>query len=153
MIQIAICDDDMTTTSQIEEYIRQIEIEQHIQVQYRIFFDGKSFMQSVESGEAYDLIYLDVEMPLMKGLDAAKKLREMEISSLIIYISNYETYCESMIETEPFRFLRKPINDVDLFRKYFMSAYKKLENRNEYYTYSYKKIHHKINLNYSRNSI
>ena len=147
MIQIAICDDDMTTTSQIEEYIRQIEIEQHIQVQCRIFFDGKSFMQSVESGEAYDLIYLDVEMPLMKGLDAAKKLREMEISSLIIYISNYETYCESMIETEPFRFLRKPINDVDLFRKYFMSAYKKLENRNEYYTYSYKKIHHKININ------
>lgn len=147
MIQIAICDDDMTTTSQIEEYIRQIEIEQHIQVQYRIFFDGKSFMQSVESGEVYDLIYLDVEMPLMKGLDVAKKLREMEISSLIIYISNYETYCESMIETEPFRFLRKPINDVNLFRKYFMSAYKKLENRNEYYTYSYKKIHHKININ------
>lgn len=147
MIQIAICDDDMTTTSQIEEYIRQIEIEQHIQVQCRIFFDGKSFMQNVESGEVYDLIYLDVEMPLMKGLDAAKKLREMEISSLIIYISNYETYCESMIETEPFRFLRKPINDVDLFRKYFMSAYKKLENRNEYYTYSYKKIHHKININ------
>ena len=104
-------------------------------------------MQSVESGEVYDLIYLDVEMPLMKGLDVAKKLREMEISSLIIYISNYETYCESMIETEPFRFLRKPINDVDLFRKYFMSAYKKLENRNEYYTYSYKKIHHKININ------
>ena len=147
MIQIAICDDDMTITSQIEEYIRQIETEQHIQVQSRIFFDGKSFMQSVESGEVYDLIYLDVEMPLMKGLDAAKKLREMEISSLIIYISNYETYCESMIETEPFRFLRKPINDVDLFRKYFMSAYKKLENRNEYYTYSYKKIHHKININ------
>ena len=147
MIQIAICDDDMTTTSQIEEYIRQIETEQHIQVQSRILFDGKSFMQSVESGEVYDLIYLDVEMPLMKGLDVAKKLREMEISSLIIYISNYETYCESMIETEPFRFLRKPINDVDLFRKYFMSAYKKLENRNEYYTYSYKKIHHKININ------
>lgn len=147
MIQIAICDDDMTTTSQIEEYIRQIETEQHIQVQSRIFFDGKSFMQSVESGEVYDLIYLDVETPLMKGLDVAKKLREMEISSLIIYISNYETYCESMIETEPFRFLRKPINDVDLFRKYFMSAYKKLENRNEYYTYSYKKIHHKININ------
>ena len=146
MIQIAICDDDMTTTSQIEEYIRQIETKQHIQVQSRIFFDGKSFMQSVESGEVYDLIYLDVEMPLMKGLDVAKKLREMEISSLIIYISNYETYCESMIETEPFRFLRKPINDVDLFRKYFMSAYKKLENRNEYYTYSYKKIHHKINI-------
>ena len=129
MIQIAICDDDMTTTSQIEEYIRQIETEQHIQVQSRIFFDGKSFMQSVESGEVYDLIYLDVEMPLMKGLDVAKKLREMEISSLIIYISNYETYCESMIETEPFRFLRKPINDVDLFRKYFMSAYKKLEEQ------------------------
>ena len=52
MIQIAICDDDMTTTSQIEEYIRQIEIEQHIQIQYRIFFDGKSIMHSVESGEA-----------------------------------------------------------------------------------------------------
>lgn len=147
MIQVAICDDDMTTTSQIEEYIRQIEIEQHIQVQSRIFFDGKSFIQSVESGEVYDLIYLDVEMPLMKGLDAAKKLREMDIPSLIIYISNYETYCEPMIETEPFRFLRKPINDMDLFRKYFMSAYKKLENKKEYYTYSYKKIHHKVNIN------
>ena len=54
MIQIAICDDDMTITSQIEEYIRQIETEQHIQVQSRIFFDGKSFMQSVESGEVSD---------------------------------------------------------------------------------------------------
>lgn len=75
MIQIAICDDDMTTTSQIEEYIMQIEIEQHIQVQYRIFFDGKSFMQSVESGEAYDLIYLDVEMPLRNGIGCCKETK------------------------------------------------------------------------------
>ena len=147
MIQIAICDDDVTTTSQIEGYIRQICREQHIQVQSRIFFDGKSLIQSVEDGEVYDLIYLDVEMPVMRGLDAAKNLREMEIPSLIIYISNYETYYESMIETEPFRFLRKPINDLELFRKFFMIAYKRLENKKEYYTYSYNKVHHRIKLN------
>ena len=76
MIQIAICVDDMTTTSQIEgeDILGRLRTKQHIQVQSRIFFDGKSFMQRCWGKESiWSDLFRCWNSPLMKGLGCLQR--------------------------------------------------------------------------------
>lgn len=145
MIRIAICDDDVVMTTAIEEMINNIETEQGIKVNCEIFFDGSTLVEYIRKGTYYDLIYLDIEMKKINGINAAELIRDMEVPALIVYVSNYEKYLKELFNTEPFRFLSKPI-DSDAFRSIFLAAYKRIRQRAEYFSFTYNKSLFKIPL-------
>lgn len=136
MINIAICDDDETMTTVIEEMLCQIAQEQSIEIDCAIFFDGSSLVGSIRQGDCYDLIYLDIEMRKVNGIGAAEMIRNMELSPLIVYVSCHEQYLKELFDTEPFRFLSKPV-DKDTFRSVFLAAYKRIRQRAEYFYFTY----------------
>lgn len=146
MINIAVCDDDITTTTYIEELISNISNTNNIHVSCDVFFDGTTLLKHISQNIYYDLIYLDIEMKHVNGIDAATQLRNMNIPSLIIYVSGYEQYLKKLFNTEPFRYLQKPI-DKDTFNEFFLAAYKRLSEKSEYFTYNYNKSITKIPLN------
>ncbi len=78
-------------------------------------------MKSIQSGERYGLIFIDIEMEQIDGISAARKIRETDHSVLFIYISGYDKYLKELFEVEPFRFLSKPL-DKEKFRRYFKEA-------------------------------
>ena len=88
MIRIAICDDDKTMTTIIEEMLYKISKEQSLKIECEIFFDGSTLVEHICQGTYYDLIYLDIEMKNVNGISAAEVIREMDIPALIIYVSN-----------------------------------------------------------------
>lgn len=145
MIRIAICDDDKTTTTIIEEMLCKIGKEQNLKIECGIFFDGSTLVEHIRQGTYYDLIYLDIEMKNVNGISAAEVIREMGIPALIIYVSNYEKYLKELFNTEPFRFLSKPI-DPDIFQSVFLAAYKRIRQRAEYFSFTYNKTLVKIPL-------
>lgn len=130
MIKIAVCDNDINITTFIEENIYKIAKEKSYAVGIDIFFDGVQLTKRVEGGTNYDLIYLDIEMNDLSGIDAGHIMRKMDCTALIIYISSYEEYLRELFEVEPFRFLDKPIDDT-LFKAYFISACKRIERENK----------------------
>lgn len=138
MINIAICDDDTEITSKIEEMLYKIAEEQGIQVECAVFFDGDSLVENIRQETYYDLIYLDIEMQKVNGISAAETIRNMNLPALIIYVSSYEKYLKELFNTEPFRFLSKPIN-VEDFRSAFMAAYKRIRQKTEYFSFTYNK--------------
>ena len=109
MINIAICDDDVAMTATIEKMLYVIAKEQNIKISSAVFFDGSTLVANIRQGVCYDLIYLDIEMHNVNGINAAELIRNMEIPALIIYVSSYEKYLKELFSTEPFRFLSKPI--------------------------------------------
>ena len=119
MLRIAICDDDLPMTSEIESLLLNIMQDCHIKMDIDIFFDGQTLYQQIQSGTNFDIIYMDIEMSDVDGIQAARLIRAQNIPSILIYISAYETYFKQLFEVEPFRFISKPI-DVHLFYKYFM---------------------------------
>lgn len=138
MINIAICDDDVAMTSIIEEMLYTIAKEQGYRINCAVFFDGSTLVENIRQGTYYDLIYLDIEMEKVDGITAAKLIRGMEIPSLIVFVSGYETYMKELFYTEPFRFLLKPI-DTKEFDAVFADAYKRIRKRPEYFSFSYNK--------------
>lgn len=137
MIKIAICDNDITITSLIEKNIYNIAKENGYAVEIDVFFDGAQLTKIVKYGTNYDLIYLDIEMNDLNGIDAAHIMREMDCNALIIYISSHEEYMRELFEVEPFRFINKPIN-IELFKIYFVSACERIEKEQEYFQLKFK---------------
>lgn len=146
MINIAICDDDVALTTEVEEMLCSIGQEQNLKIGCDVFFDGSTLLRSISQGVCYDLIYLDVEMRNINGISAAESIRDMGIPTLIVYISNYEKYLKELCNTEPFRFLSKPI-DEESFRLAFMAAYKRIKKKTAYFSFTYNKEFKKILLN------
>ena len=109
MINIGICDDDVAMTAIIEEMLHKIANEQDIKINCAVFFDGFTLVENIRQGTYYDLIYLDIEMHKINGISAAELIRSMEVPALIVYVSSYEKYLKELFNTEPFRFLSKPI--------------------------------------------
>ena len=120
MLKIAICDDDLGFTGSLETMVLEESRSTGNRVDTNVFSDGKTLLKSIQSGERYGLIFIDIEMEQVDGISAARKIRETDRSVLFIYISGYDKYLKDLFEVEPFRFLSKPLdkkNSADILRK------------------------------------
>jgi DNA-binding NarL/FixJ family response regulator len=59
-----------------------------------------------------DVLFLDVEMPLMSGFDLLKKVREKGLNPHVIFTTAYDHYAIKAIRAEALDYLLKPV-DVD----------------------------------------
>ena len=143
-INIAICDDDRIETGIVEDMLRMVASEQGIKINCDVFFDGASLLEAIrDQGMCFELVYMDIMMKDMDGIHTAQVLREMSIPALIVYISAYEDYLIELFCTEPFRFLKKPLN-VEEFRKVFFNAYERIRRTAYYFTFSYNRVLYKM---------
>ncbi|MFB9760755.1 response regulator transcription factor [Ectobacillus funiculus] len=75
-----------------------------------------------------DLLFLDINMPFLNGLELIKKLRDELPSSIVIVISGHDefSYAQEAIRLNVFEYLLKPVNFDDL-RRVVTKATKLLE--------------------------
>lgn len=145
MIRIAICDDEKLITAGIEEMVMAACSGRGLLAYADIFYSGSGLMDYIEIGNEYDIIYLDIEMPHMDGIKLAKRLREKNSDSILIFISAHTEYAIQLFDVETFRFIKKPINE-DEFKDVFNKAYEKIIAMNRFYNYFYNKKLYKIRL-------
>ena len=129
-MKIAVCDDDKLLTGEIDGQLQRIQQKMGISFETDIFFDGETLWEAIEKHGSYDIIYLDIEMENMDGITVARKIREQDPYTILLFVSSYDSYYEQLFEVEPLRFLRKPINP-EKFEEYFKIAYGRLMNLDE----------------------
>lgn len=143
MINIAICDKDLITTSKIEEFLIVIEKEQKIVINCDIYYTGQLLIESMRQGSYFDLIFLDIDMQLESSKKIAKTISNMNVPTLIVYLSRFEIQLPELFNLKPFRFLPKPIDTSDFFTV-FMSAFKKIQQKAYYFNYTFNRSYVKI---------
>lgn len=146
MLRIAVCDDNILITSEIENILFKIAARKALDVEVDVFFDGEELEKSVKQGDIFDIIYLDIEMKKRNGIETAKGIRLHNSSVILVYVSGCCTATNKLLEVEPFRLLGKPINS-QLFEKYFLEAYHKILNTDSYYEFKFKCEIVKVSLN------
>lgn len=113
MFKIAICDDELTICSQIENVLLEHSRKAHLELEVLLFYSGKELYDYIELGNSFDLIYLDIEMEDMNGLDVGKKIRNkiLDYRTDIVYISGKDDYDRQLFEVQPLHFIPKPIDN------------------------------------------
>lgn len=75
MLSIAVCDDIVLECTQLAKQIRHIASQTGHEIILREFYTGKEFLQSAES---FDILFLDIKMPGLDGMELARLLRNRE---------------------------------------------------------------------------
>lgn len=76
MISITICDDEPGTCSDIENIILNYTHSHAIETEIEIFYSGETLYESMEKGYRTDLLFLDIQLFEMNGVEVGKKIRE-----------------------------------------------------------------------------
>lgn len=114
-MKFAIIDDEKKATALIETYITEFVTENHFEIQTRVFNNPVEFLESYTKD--YDLVFLDVEMPGLNGIETAKELRHMDSNVVIMFITNMAQYAIHGYEVEAVDYVLKPLSYADFAMK------------------------------------
>lgn len=106
-INIVICDDDPGCASLLREQLERLCREYEAEPRFRVFTDGLELAEKWPGGT--DILFLDVEMPLMDGIEAGKEIRKLDAQVTILFTTLHEKYAVHGYEVNAYRYLLKPI--------------------------------------------
>lgn len=107
-IKIAVYDDNREFLDFMQKELLRLSDKQNITFIINLYRDGKEIENLISRQvQTFDILFLDIDMPDMSGLDVAKRLRERNSESILIFLSAYEQYVFEAIEYQPFRYIRK----------------------------------------------
>lgn len=136
MFSIAICDDDKNICSQVEHMLNDIISNLDFKSKIDVFYSGHKLKSQLLSGSVYDLLFLDIELDSIKGMDIGEIIREdlNQEKVNIIYISGQSKYARELFRTRPLEFLDKPIHPKQL-EEVFLRALKLYERNKAVFEY------------------
>lgn len=148
MYRIGICDDEMEFCTEIEEFVQKYAEKEKITVKTEIFTSGEALFETMNHGNTFDLLFLDIELGGINGVEVGHRLREkVENEAMqIIYVSSKESYAMQLFQIRPFDFLTKPVNMEKISK--VMSEYKRLFiDRNMFFSFQVGKSTYRISEN------
>ncbi len=114
---IGICDDVPADLERIEKaLLKNIEAginDAKADVVCRLFQDGEELYEACQK-DAYDLIFLDIEMPGVDGFQLAKRIGPGKGKCSLIFVSNYESLVFDSWQYSPLWFVRKGMLERDM---------------------------------------
>lgn len=113
-MRIAICDDDERELTRLSGLISEYQISRGERFDCRIFRSGTDFLCDLRSGE-YDLIFLDVLMPGVNGIETAKELRELDQNVRLVFISSSPEFALESYTVGAYYYLLKPVRTEAIF--------------------------------------
>ena len=111
MLQIAICDDEVTNILKVKELAELFFRTHCVEIRIEIYKSSDNLLYDMQDGQYFDLFLLDIEMPEVSGMDLAKtiyriypqqesfllrliwnmRLRHMNFQCFDIFLKNYWT--------------------------------------------------------------
>ena len=113
MFKIAIIEDEQRWIDEFRAYIKRYGAEENELFSVEVFTNGMDFISDYKGG--YDLILMDIAMPHMNGLEAARRLRQVDGAVDLIFITTLAQYAIKGYEVNALDYIVKPVS-YDLFK-------------------------------------
>jgi len=132
-MKIAICDDNMEYINTIENYIHSLR---KTSVECDAYQSGEELIRYFRDGEEqYDVIFLDMEMEKLNGIETANYIRAIDEHVIIVFVTSHTEYMRESFKCAPFRFLVKPV-DGEEFETVFYDISKKLSKQRKVFAFT-----------------
>lgn len=115
MINVAIVEDEKNASDLIISYIHKFETETDIKFNIVHFADPVGFLANYSSN--YDIVFMDIELPELNGMDVAKKIRVIDKSVTLIFVTNMSQFAVNGYEVGAFDYIVKPVSYYNFILK------------------------------------
>ena len=125
MIRIAICDDVKELIDNLNKILQKIAIKCNETIMIDGYCEPEKLVDALKNNERYDMIFLDIQMPDMNGVEIGKFIRNSldDNTTQIIYISGESRYAMELFDIRPLNFIIKPFDAVQI-ENVFMTGVK-----------------------------
>ena len=107
MIRVAIVEDEAAVRDQLMGYVQRYMRQYDAQIEVTMFTDGVEILE--EYRPVYDIIFLDVEMQHLDGMETASRIRALDSDVLLIFITNMAQYAIKGYAVGALDYVLKPV--------------------------------------------
>lgn len=130
MLRIGICDDSADARDALHLQLEKVLREESEEIVYE-FSSGSGAVRWLKKhiGEI-DLLFLDVEMPEMNGMEAAEEIRKFDSSILIVFVTGYSDYVFDGYRVNALDYIIKPAGTerlAEVLKRVREHLYKKMD--------------------------
>lgn len=147
MILVAIVEDNEDSISGLKNLLKAVQKELNDLIEVETFSNGLDFIESYEP--KYDLVFMDIDMPLMNGIEASKKLREKDNDVELIFTTALSQYALFGYDVNASAYLVKPFTEdrksIERIKKVIS---RKMEEEKNFYVFTKDKSASKVLYNH-----
>ncbi len=111
---IAVCDDQAEELESLLKLLRNWQTERNRTVRYKAFRSAAA-MLDVAHKEAFTLYLLDVMMPGISGMEAAREIRTFDAAAEIVFLTSSPGFAYESYGVKAMEYLLKPISSKLLY--------------------------------------
>ena len=108
MINIAVCDDEKCMSEKIEKLAEDFFRKKNTDISVAEYSSGEELLKS---NGRIDILFLDIGMQGMDGIETAGRLRAQGYKGFLIFITVLKEMVFRSFETQPFDYLVKPVQE------------------------------------------
>ncbi len=109
MLKIAVCDDSPTFLDNAVSFINKWSEQSGIATEVHTCENGDELI-SLTASTRIDVVFLDIIMPLLNGIDTAKELRARDSAVRIIFLTSSPEFALESYEVKAQNYLLKPVS-------------------------------------------
>ena len=109
MLRIALVDDEIDCLDNLKDNLDKILKEENTQYVINTSNNSFPFLKEIDVGNKYDIIFLDIEMDRMNGIELAKAIRKFDEEVIIIFQTKMGKYAIQGYSVNAFDYILKPI--------------------------------------------
>lgn len=129
MIRVLVCDDELLILQQISAKIKQLLPESQI-----IETTDATKLLRLLQEQVYDILLLDIDMPVITGLEIAQKMKDLPKKPLLVFVTSHDELVYDSLQFHPFGFVRKSYIETEL--PYILEDCKKeISSHNKHYCF------------------
>ena len=108
MIKIAIVEDEIEMSSDLKKHVETFFNQHNKKITIDIFDNAVKFLDKYKS--KYDLVFMDINLPYMDGIEASEKLRKIDPTVIIVFVTSLAQYAIEGYKVHAFDYVLKPVN-------------------------------------------
>ncbi len=107
MFNVAIVEDEEEPVKNMLECFERYRKEYNVAFHPTVYKDAEKFLTNYRA--QFDIVFMDIEMPVINGMTAARKLREMDRVVALVFITNISRYAIEGYAVDALDYILKPL--------------------------------------------
>lgn len=105
---IVVCDDEETILKDMGRVIEEEFLKRDVGIQSVFLPDARQLLEYLKR-ERVDVLFLDIDMPYINGMEIASFIQERNLPVLLIFVTSQDTLVYQTFRYQPFGFIRKSV--------------------------------------------